>query len=561
VLTGATLAARFQTALDTADAAGYSTILTTILAWNGTGVDETLRTDANTVLRGGGMTRDLLSDVGGLAEFNSIGATADTEFYADAVHPSRNGYKKLAFEIAETIGADTGLPLIAAWDFYESAFVENTNYSPVNVPFGGTGTKSWEWFVDDVSVSPSQNPTFNLEGGEHTIRLEVTTTADGTVSKERTINVILDGDVGGGSISPVLSEIAEDGTVVLTSSGVTSPIWRVLSGSGSLSGSGTSRTYTDASPHVAAVIEAAEDIYSSIGGGSVDANQNWNQTSGGSPQAVYEPRLTAVGDWISFQIPNRFSGNSRIGLLEQASGNRWYISPDGKVYQNTGSITEQDTGNTWTADDVIKFEIVDVSGAQKIKVSQNGTELVTCAASKNSGFYVYGVIYSEDTIGQTPSANVTYKRPNARGAGVTNWNVGTAQVSILTPPTAGFSSASIVDDEIEASDTLVITNSATNADSYEYRVNGILRSTSATPNLTKWLRMGENTIQQKVINSAGEDTATLTFDVVEKLITVTTPPHTLTGLSSGLTLTVDVKAVDANDNESAYSSSIEFVTE
>jgi hypothetical protein len=73
--------------------------------------------------------------------------------------------------------------------------------------------------------------------------------------------------------------------------------------------------------------------------------------------------------------------------------------------------------------------------------------------------------------------------------------------------------------------------------------------------------MGENTIQQKAINSAGEDTEILTFDVVEKLITVTTPPHTLTGLSSGLTLTIDVKAVDANDNESAYSSSIEFVTE
>jgi maltoporin len=156
---------------------------------------------------------------------------------------------------------------------------------------------------------------------------------------------------------------------------------------------------------------------------------------------------------------------------------------------------------------------------------------------------------------------VTYKRPNAGGAGVTDWNVGTAQVSILTPPTAGLSSASIVDDEIEASDTLVLTNSATNANAYEYRVNGILRSTSATPNLTKWLRMGENVIQQKVINSAGEDTETLTFDVVEKLITVTTPPHTLTGLSSGLTLTIDVKAVDANDNESAYSSSIEFVTE
>jgi hypothetical protein len=73
--------------------------------------------------------------------------------------------------------------------------------------------------------------------------------------------------------------------------------------------------------------------------------------------------------------------------------------------------------------------------------------------------------------------------------------------------------------------------------------------------------MGENVIQQKAINTAGEDTETLTFDVVEKLITVTTPPYTLTGRSIGLTLTIDVKAVDANDNESANSSSIEFVTE
>ena len=251
---------------------------------------------------------------------------------------------------------------------------------------------------------------------------------------------------------------------------------------------------------------------------------------------------------MRFYIPNRFAGSSTIGFYEQATGNRWHIMPDGTVKQIIGvATTSQATGQTWTVDDAIDFEIVDVSGSKRIKVSKNGAAIVTCAGAMNGGFYVYAVIYSEDTIGQVPSANVTYKRPDPSGTGITSWRQGVAAINIVVPPTAGFTMGGT----LQASETLSITDDSVNALTYEWSITNsayadTVVSTSADPNLTRYLRMGTNTIKQTVTNSSGSDDVSDTVIVSVKTITnIDALEYTLTGLSDGVVLIGKVKATDS----------------
>ncbi len=560
-LTGSALASRFQTALNTAKATGYRTIANTVLAWGGLGYNETTRLNCNTAILDSGFTKDLTCDIGGNSLFNSVAATANLTYYiSDTVHLSAEGNRVWAQEIVETIGADSGLPLLAVFDI-DSSYTLGTSITPVNIPFGGTGAKTWQWKVDGSNVSSSQNPTLTIStAGSHTVTLEVTTEADGTKSFTRTVLMRSAGDIGGGSLSLSASEIAQGGTTTATASGITSPIFKAIDGlTATFSGSGSSRTVTSTSPFASGSVRAAEDIYQSVGGGTT-TNQDWQQTSVGSPTTVYNPHLTAVGDKIRFYIPNRFAGNSTIGLWEQSSGNKWYIEPAGNVKQAaSGVTTSQATGQTWVQDDAIDFEIVDVSGSQKIKVSKNGVAIITCANAKNSGFYIYPVIYSEDTIGQTPSANVTYKRPDLYGTGVTNWKQGVASLSILSAPTAGFS-LNTTAGNIKAGVTLAITDSSTGAESYEYKITNSAYTAqvvgfSQAPDLTKYLRMGSNTIEQTVSNSVSDDSDSITFTVIDNVITIPagTTSYDLTGLSSEITLTGYVQSIDNADNVSEAS--------
>ena len=159
-LTGAQLATRFQTGLNTASTTGYDTIANTVLAWGGLGYDETIRNACNDAMIGGGFTRDFLCDIGGNALFDGIPATANLTYYiSDTVHLSAEGNRIWAQEIVRTIGADSGLDLLAVFDCNASYTLGET-ITPVNIPFGGTGAKSWNWKWNGSSISTSQNPTY-----------------------------------------------------------------------------------------------------------------------------------------------------------------------------------------------------------------------------------------------------------------------------------------------------------------------------------------------------------------------------------------------------------------
>jgi hypothetical protein len=565
-MTGEQLADRLQTALDTAKAKGYRTVAQTITAWGGLGNDEPLRLAANAIIADPAFDADLLCDWGGDARFNSLVATADTDYYSsDTVHPSEAGLQAWAEILLTAIGADSGLELLAVFDC-DAVYEPGTSIVPKNIPFGGTGTRGFEWFLNEVSVSTSQNPTISGVGpGEHELRLDVTTAADGTVSKTRTFRMKSVGDVGGGTMTPSFAEIAEGESVELVVANVTSPIFRVVEGPGNLTGvSGNNATYNDVSPHGTALVEAAEDIYASVGGGTVGSAQEWHQTAVGSPQVVFEPQLNNVGDYITMQIPNRFANNSTIGLYEQATSNRWYIKPDGKVYQVAGGVTtEQDTGNVWAEDDGITFAIINGGGDQKILVLQNATPLVVCANAKNPGFHLFAAIYSEDTIGQTPSADITYKRPTVGGAGVANWRAASALIDVGSAPSGTFS-LNTTDDELEATDTLVIEDSGTGHDSKQWRIDNAAYedqpvSASNEPNLTAFLRMGENTITRQLQNNFGEVTHSVTFTVVPKNVNVgNVNEYAFPDLAAGMVVKGSVKGYDTSGNASDPSNTAEI---
>lgn len=124
------------------------------------------------------------------------------------------------------------------------------------------------------------------------------------------------------------------------------------------------------------------------------------------------------------------------------------------------------------------------------------------------------------------------------------------------PPTASFS----IPATLEASDTLIINNSALNAKSYEYRVTGILRyaGASGNPDLTKFLVMGANVIEQKAINNMGSNIATHSVTVTKKYINVgDVLIKVLSDKSNNLILKARIRAVDDEGNFSEWSDEIE----
>lgn len=117
-----------------------------------------------------------------------------------------------------------------------------------------------------------------------------------------------------------------------------------------------------------------------------------------------------------------------------------------------------------------------------------------------SGDIVSEIAYAGVLTNNTPtekqfSGNI---RSTIAYAGVMTW-IGTA------PPTPGFS-LNTVSDELSAIEKLIITDTSVDADSYEYKVNGVVRSVLAEPDLTRWIGLTdgvEDVITQKVTNADG----------------------------------------------------------
>lgn len=142
--------------------------------------------------------------------------------------------------------------------------------------------------------------------------------------------------------------------------------------------------------------------------------------------------------------------------------------------------------------------------------------------------------------------------PNA-----TSYTSATTPVSITVPvaaPVAGFSFGGLTGGNLESSDTLSITDSSTGSSrTYAWKVNGVtVTETTATPNLTKYLQYGSNTIRQDVTNGGGTDHVEHSVTVVAKFFTINHPTTSkvLNSLSPGLHLKGRVSAFDNAGNES-----------
>lgn len=559
-LSASAIAARMQTAINASQADGFITLFETVPAWDSGTANDTLRLSVNTNYAG--LTSDGMIDIASLSEFNQPADAHNTTYYQiDLVHRTSLANKKVAIEHAKKLGTLAGAELAACWCFFETDFVENTNYAPVNIPFG-SGTKTWNWKVDGVSVSTSQNPTLSFTGGNHTVRLEVTVGAT-TVFSERTIFVALDGDVGTGAISPSLSTIAYGGNVVLTASGLTSPIWRVVTGSGSLSGSGSSRTYTDASPNADAIIVAAEDAWGTAPGGtSVNSSQQWVVATG-TPTISLVPLLNGIGDEVSFYLPANFANGilteCAVGLVEQAAGRTWRFYGDGNVKENSGSGETTVSGGTisFTTNTKITFKRISTGvSTQGYAIYKDGVFNRNFTVDKASNSFKDQPQIYDDGI------HATWTRPDFKGATIYGWNQGTAQVTTLAAPVAAFSLNGLTGGNLEASDTLTVSDSATDATTYQYKVDGLTRSNSAEPDLTRYINAGgSHTVEQTVTNSIGSDSTSITFDAVEKIVDAgLTTSYSVAGVPTGLDLTLKVRSVDGAGNPSTYSNSVEVQT-
>lgn len=148
-------------------------------------------------------------------------------------------------------------------------------------------------------------------------------------------------------------------------------------------------------------------------------------------------------------------------------------------------------------------------------------------------------------------------RDNASPANVSQWYSAQATTP-AAPVSVDFALSSSA---IEASDSLSVTNNSLNATSYEWKVNGTVRSVSTNPNLTKWLKMGLNTIELKATNSGGSDTLQKTVTVSKKYVNVGTDLSlVLSGLQSGQYLKTKVRAYDGAGNVSNWSGTAENTT-
>jgi lysophospholipase L1-like esterase len=132
-------------------------------------------------------------------------------------------------------------------------------------------------------------------------------------------------------------------------------------------------------------------------------------------------------------------------------------------------------------------------------------------------------------------------------------------VTVPPPAAAAFSIAASID----AGDPVSPTNTSTDATSYEWRVNGVLRSTASSPNLSKWMVNGSNTIQLTAAGPGGSSVASHVVAILPKVISIASPglTHTVTGLQSGQTLVGRVRAKDDLGNYTARSNAAQATTD
>lgn len=91
----------------------------------------------------------------------------------------------------------------------------------------------------------------------------------------------------------------------------------------------------------------------------------------------------------------------------------------------------------------------------------------------------------------------------------------------LHPPTPGFNLNTNLAGEITAIERLIITDTSNDADSYQYKVNGVIRANIATPDLTRWIGLTDGVpdeITQIVTNEDGPRELTKTVLVVPVII-------------------------------------------
>lgn len=558
-LTAEQLAARGQVILDLAQATGFATIVNTIPAFllDGYPFDDALRLATNALYRAGGYA-DFVSDMGANPKFDTEEKTLDPRIYFDGIHPTAEGMRFWAHDIIKAIGQAEGLPLKALFDLDLSVIRDGQTLSPINMPFGGAGTKSYEWFIDDVSVSTDENPDLTgIAPGDHVLRLEVTDD-ETTASYEMDFIVSAVGDVGDGQITPSAAQLGYDESIELEVSGVTDPIWRLRQGSGTLEPDGSLAVYTDETPHNTAIIEAAETMWNTPPIGSINANDEWVQTEVATGAVNLKPTLNEVGDKVKFYINPAWNAASKVSVQEGGSGSEWWVAGNGDVKSFKGGITLT-FATGLTGIEIVEFERI---AGNKMKITVDGVSYESPHTFLGIGFPLNPRINSQDALSELP---FTWDRPDVSGDGITNYNQGVSVLQIVALPVGGFS---VNDVTLIAGQPLEITDESENAVTIQWRITNSfytnqLVATGATPNLSQFLKMNDNVIKQTVSNSAG------TAEPVEHTVTVSartvqipnTPENIvdgrvicqLTGIAPGIVLKGSDCAVDTQGNRSSNS--------
>jgi hypothetical protein len=240
------------------------------------------------------------------------------------------------------------------------------------------------------------------------------------------------------------------------------------------------------------------------------------------------------------------AGDSTSGLHSTSADSATHCPyTDNNYYEGWGSTTRRNAGNSKTA----------ISPGRDLSSTYRLITITSKAAEYK--IYIDGVtLYSSVT--NTVSFPATYrfgasdaskffkgKLLRMRGHSVALSSAQVAQeldayaneyqlsnLGYVIDPVAGFT----IPANIDAGDSLIPTNTSTDATSYEWRVNGVLRSATEEPNLAKWLIDGENTVHLTALNTEGSDTAEDTVTVDRVVITVqSTDPleHLVTSLQVG----------------------------
>lgn len=339
---------------------------------------ETLRTDANTLIKAQN-NADCLVDLGGhFAYGNQTYCKSLFFYYLDGIHPQNsvtnhiNGYDILAVLILKALGISLGNAIQAVWIPYKNKIFKGDDLPIEFAEFGGDTLNKFKWYRVDAGGNENfifeGKPTFidaaSLPSGAWTLRLKAVNGAT-VKTKDWAITVLMPNSTGNGLLTPPEKAIAKSSFVDLTTAGFTSAVkWILASALGSFSAANDlGARYTAINAAETAVLRAEEEFYSTASNADNTLNGNLGTINFFGKVRLTHPNHYAITP--TFQkldaagaVLGNLHINNRMGVWEAVSGKYHQVYGDFHFHgvEGAGAVaTNVDLSASLVATDRVKF--------------------------------------------------------------------------------------------------------------------------------------------------------------------------------------------------------------